>query len=188
MSAFKELGCDASCLPSSPQNVNTPGPEGVAGANGANGSDGINAFTYTTGDVLIPDALSNVASPVGVANSTWMALGQVIFISDGTNIAHFSVVAILSPTSVTLQFLGYTGDSAPGAVIATGATVSPSGTQPPPATPVVGQIIYYTGYHPTDPPTNTALPAIALKENGTGTMFVWNISTQAWNGWSGSLF
>lgn len=45
-----------------------------------------------------------------------------------------------------------------------------------------GQIKTYTA-NPTDEgvvPSNTALPAIAYKSDGTGSIFVWVINSQVW--------
>jgi hypothetical protein len=162
--------------------ANIPGPQGPQGPAGSNGTDGVNAFTITTSPTVIPAALANVN--VNVADSDWMAIGQVLFLSDGPDIGHFQVVTINSPTSVTLKFLNYTGNSAVGATIAVNATVTPSGPQGPAGGGGGGssaQIIYYTGASPSGPPPNPALPAIALKQDGTGQQFVWNLSTLVWN-------
>lgn len=116
------------CVPqccSTPQPVNVPGVQGEKGDPGTNGTNGINAFTLTTADFVIPAINNNVT--IQVANSSWAAIGQNIFISDGTNLGNFSVVSIPNTNSITVQFLGYTNDSAPGATISSGAIVSPAG-------------------------------------------------------------
>lgn len=115
--------------------VNVPGTSGVPGANGQNGSAGVNAFTITTADLTIPAISSNVT--VLVANSSWMAVGQNVFASDGTNIGNFQVVSFPSNAAVVLKFLGYTGDTGSGGTISSGATVSPAGLQgTSPSTPI----------------------------------------------------
>jgi hypothetical protein len=123
--------CEMSCCNACGQTivVDVPGVAGQNGAAGAAGSNGVNAFTITTSDFVLPAANSNVT--VLVANSTWMAIGQNLFISDGTNIGNFQVVSFPNNASVVLEFLDYTGDTAPGATVSAGAMVSPSGLQGP---------------------------------------------------------
>ena len=114
------------CCPPCPSvTVNTPGPPGTNGTNGADGAPGVNAFTFTTANFTVPAINSNVT--IAVADTSWMALGQNLFISDGTKLGNFQVVTVLSSTSVELMFLGYPGDATPGDAITSGATVSPAG-------------------------------------------------------------
>jgi len=59
-----------------------------------------------------------------------MVVGQFLFISDGTNLAHFQITAIqASPPVITIKALGNNGDTAATNVIANGASVSPAGVQ-----------------------------------------------------------
>lgn len=102
--------------------VNVPGS---AGASGAAGTNGQNAFTLLTGALTIPAANANVTA--AVASSLWMAVGQILIVSDGTNIGNFQVVSFPSVAGVVLKWLNYTGDSVTTTVIASGATVSPAG-------------------------------------------------------------
>jgi hypothetical protein len=113
------------CLPCPTPPVNVPGAEGPSGTNGTPGTDGVSSFTITTAPFSLPTALSNVT--VTVANSTWMAPGQNVFISDGTNLGNFKVVSLPSSSSVVLEYLDYAGDSGTGVTINTGASVVPSG-------------------------------------------------------------
>lgn len=106
--------------------VNVPGIQGDPGADGA---DGQNAFTLTTSDFALPAANANVT--VAVASSIWMAVGQNVFISDGTNLGNFKVISFPSVTGVVLEWLDYDGDSVTTTTIASGATVSPSGLEGP---------------------------------------------------------
>lgn len=116
---------DCSCACPIPAPVNIPGTAGKDGT-GTKGADGIDAFTITTQSVNLPPAIgNNVTFPV--ANSMWMAIGQNIFISDGTNVGNFQVQSLPGITSVVLKWLGYTGDSPANTPIGSGATVSPSG-------------------------------------------------------------
>jgi len=107
------------CCPT-PQVTNIPG---ISGADGAAGSNGANSFTtVTTPGFVVPAVGSTVVAPV--ANSAWCVVGQNVIT---TGPANFLVTAIPSALSVTLEFLGYPGDVAPGVTIAIGATVAPAG-------------------------------------------------------------
>lgn len=108
--------------------VNIPGVQGSPGDNGADGSNGVNAYTVTTANLTIPT--TGATTTIQLANVSWMVVGQFIFISDGTNLAHFQVTALqASPPVATIKALGNNGDSAATVVIATGASVSPGGVQ-----------------------------------------------------------
>lgn len=123
---FPDTG--SSCCPVCPTDGGgggTPGPQGPKGdpgANGTDGTDGIDAFTTTSGFTQ-PAVSGNVTIPV--ANSLWMAAGQIVFIPIG---GYYTVVS--APTSVTVQIqnLGYTGNAAPGTVIGA-SKVSPGGVK-----------------------------------------------------------
>lgn len=121
--------CDCPCP--DPTITEIPGAPGENGAAGAAGSNGINAFTVTTADITLPASAGPVALPTTVGVSSWAGIGQVIFISDGTNWGHFEVLTIPSAASFTLEWLQYPGDAVGTTVIATGATVSPSGVNSP---------------------------------------------------------
>lgn len=114
------------CVPccSTPQTVNVPGSAGADGAAGTDGSDGVNAFTLTTADFTVPAVGATVT--VSVANSTWMQVGQPIYVEGPAN---FTVSSKPSTTSVILTFQGFEDDVAPTTVISSGAGVSPGGTQ-----------------------------------------------------------
>lgn len=103
-----------------------PGAPGDDGAPGAAGANGINAFTFTTAGFVIPTVGANVT--VSVVDSSWMAVGQNVFVAGPAN---FSVASKPNATSVILTFLGYKGDEAVGSTISAGAQVSPAGVQGP---------------------------------------------------------
>lgn len=96
----------------------------------SDGAPGVNAYTVTTAGFTIPVFGNNVTIAVGV--SSWAGVNQPIFISDpgGIKFASFTVVSIPGATSLEITPLGYTGDSVNPATLASGSTVSPSGTQP----------------------------------------------------------
>lgn len=126
----------ANCACPTPVVTEVPGVQGVAGANGANG---VNAYTITSANITIPATGSTVVA--SMANVSWMAIGQIIFISDGTNLSHFQVTALqTSPPQATIKALGYTGDTAATGVISANASVVPAGVQGTAAfTPLVTQ-------------------------------------------------
>ena len=99
-----------------------PGPTGTTGPGGSNG---INAFTITTASLTLPASMGNVTALVG--SSLFMAVGEPLFLSDGTHQANFKVVSFPGPTSVLLQWLNYPGDSATGTVFAANAILTPTG-------------------------------------------------------------
>lgn len=91
------------------------------------GSSGNNAYTNTTANFTVPAIDANVT--VAVGNSDWMTTGLPVFAGDGADFGHFIVFSVNSAISVTLTFKGWEGDASPGAVIGSGALVTPSGTQ-----------------------------------------------------------
>lgn len=103
------------------ETVNIPGPEG---ADGADGTPGVNAFTITTADFAVPNIGSSVTISVG--NSTWATVGQNVFIA-GAGI--FQITAKAGPSSMTVNYLNYNGNTHAGETVTAGAQVSPGGTQ-----------------------------------------------------------
>lgn len=126
MSQATDCGC--ACV--TPEIVEIPGDQGEAGTNGTDGDNGINAFTVTTADFTIPTVGNDVIVSVGI--SSWAGVNQPIFISDpnGTDYASFTVVSIPNSTSIEITPLNYGNDAVNPTSLATGSTVSPSGTQP----------------------------------------------------------
>jgi len=118
--------------------LNVPGTQGIPGTPGAPGTDGADAFTTTTANILLPGSAGPVTVPAiqTFADTSWMAVGQKIFISDGTDWGTFEVLTITSSTGATLSWLDYNGDSVGASTIDLGARVSPSGTQPALAAPL----------------------------------------------------
>jgi hypothetical protein len=118
------------------ETVNVPGIEGADGAAGSSGSNGVGAFTVVTGAFNVPPDLVTPVT-IGVANSSWMVIGQILIIGQGAGVAlanpgpaTFIVNAIPSGASVQLLWLNYPGDVAAGTAISANAIVSPSGKQP----------------------------------------------------------
>lgn len=99
------------CTPccTTPQSVDIPGPEGS------------NAFTFTTADFIVPPLGNQVT--VSVQDSTWMAVGQTVFIEGA---GQFTVIAKPTDQSVTLEYQNITANTASGNTISSGAEVSAS--------------------------------------------------------------
>lgn len=111
MSSVNSCGCECESA------VNTAVP----------GVEGVNAFSILATPVGIPTVGNNAALTVNT--TAWMALEQVIFVSDGIAWGTFRVKSLVSSTQVSAEFLDYTNDSATGLTIGAGAVVSPSGVQ-----------------------------------------------------------
>lgn len=103
------------CVCPTPEIINIPGIS----------TAGIDAFTFTTANFVVPAVGAQVA--VQLQNSEWMVPGQAVIIEGPAN---FLVVSE-SGTSAILQFLGYSGDVAPGTNLLDGSKVSPSGLAGP---------------------------------------------------------
>lgn len=116
------IGCCTPCP--QPTLVNVPGIAGANGTAGTPGTNGINAFTLTTSNFTVPSIGNTVTVNVGV--SSWAVVGQNVFISGPSN---WQVTAVPTASSITVKFLGYTGDVVPTTVIGAGAGVTPSGLQ-----------------------------------------------------------
>ena len=127
---------NCACACPTPEIIEIPGSPGENGTAGAAGTNGQNAFTTTTAGIDLPGAAGPVVSPSTFVSTSWMAINQVIWVSDGTNGAHFKVLTKPSTTSATLEWLDYVGDSVATTTIASGATATPSGTQPVLAAPL----------------------------------------------------
>ena len=122
---FNYMAATSPCLPCcpTPQTVNVPGVEGLPGIDG---TAGVSAFTAVSPSSFVIPAVNSTVT-VSVLDSSWMAIGELVFVSDGTDKGTFQVTALPTTTSVTLKFLGYQLDSLPGATIDVAAIVTPTG-------------------------------------------------------------
>jgi hypothetical protein len=113
----------------------------------------VNAFTLTTSTILFPASSGPVIAGTSFVDSSWMAIGQVLIITDpnGTDWGSFRVLTLPNGTSATLQWLDYSGD-APGTTttLAIGAKVSPSGVEPVLAAPLPTAFTDNSGGTPSD--------------------------------------
>lgn len=104
-----------------PVTTDVPGPPGAAGTNGNNG---VNAFSITQADFVVPAISSSVT--VTVDNNTWMVVGQNVFVFGA---GYFAINSLSGTTAAGLTYLNYTGNTAAGNTITSGAQLSPAGTQ-----------------------------------------------------------
>jgi hypothetical protein len=121
--------------------VNVPGAEGPAGTDGADGQNGTSAFTVTTDDFVIPPADGTTPVTVEVADTSWMAVGEPLFMPGGL---FFLVDAIIDGTHVSVVSPAWEANVNAGNTITAGAIVTPSGWQPAaPSLPAVDAISAY---------------------------------------------
>lgn len=116
------------------KNSNTPadwttgvqftGNRGPAGPVGSQGNNGSNAFTITSSNFTVPAINANVN--VDVLNTSWLAIGQIIYIETA---GYYKVVAVISGVTATINNLGYTGNAIAATIITTGKKTSPGGLQ-----------------------------------------------------------
>lgn len=137
---LNDCNCDPCAVPGvncgdCPPFVPVPGPTGPVGPqgpSGAAGSNGVNAFTTLGAQFAQPLVGANIVATV--ANSTWMAATQTVYVSTG---GYYLVISTPTSTSVTLQNTGATGNAAPAAIVANGSKVSPAGAEgSPPVSPL----------------------------------------------------
>jgi hypothetical protein len=103
----------------------------ASGTGGAAGENGENGYTQITSTFQVPSVGQNVT--IAVVNSACFVKGQNLIVGGTTNIpstgaANFSLASINSPTSITITFLGYQNDVAPGVVFEIGTTVTSAGS------------------------------------------------------------
>ncbi len=105
-----------------PGAIGPQGPAGPAGATGAAGAPGAGAWTTTSSSFTQPAIGANTPS-ITVGNSSWMAVGQVVFVKTGGYYEVFST----SSTGVVLTNLGYAGNASAGTTIASAQALSAAG-------------------------------------------------------------
>lgn len=160
------------CDPCNPTQV--PGVQGDPGADGVDGINGVSAFTLVTAAAVVPAIGANVTLTVG--NSTWAAIGQIVYLGDG--IGYYEVVAIPSSSSIQLENLGYVGNAAAATAIPIGTALVPGGVQgPTPILPDTQVSAFGTGteYQLTTTPAavvmGTSSPDLVLTVAGTWQLF-----------------
>jgi hypothetical protein len=96
-------------------------PGGIAGPSSV-GTPGANAYDATTASFTVPAISTSV--PVAIGNTAWLTVGQVVVIAGAGS---YSVAGITSATVFSATNLNYSGNATVGAVIGSGAHVSPGG-------------------------------------------------------------
>lgn len=103
-----------------------PGVQGDEGNAGQDGSSGVSAFSLLTATATVP-ALEGDPVSLQVATNEWVAIGQVLFASDGTDVMTVRVTGTTGSTIISTVWLDAPNDSAPGSIVGIGGKVTPSG-------------------------------------------------------------
>jgi hypothetical protein len=113
------MSCDCNTLVVGEAGVQ--GPQGLSGINGTNGANGVNAYTTTTASFAQPAVNSSVN--ITVANSSWIAVGQYIYIQAT---GYYLVNTVPTSTSINATLKIY--ETAPASTITSNKKVTPSGS------------------------------------------------------------
>lgn len=95
---------------------------GQKGDNGTNGINGQGAYATTTASYTQPSIGSNVT--VSVSSTVWMAVGQLLFITNGGD---YEIISITNSTTVVLKNLGYSNSVSPTTTVTTSQSVVATG-------------------------------------------------------------
>lgn len=104
-------------------------PAGATGPEGPSGGDGADGQTFATTLTSFNAPALNVTSPATVGDTSWMQVGQWLFIEGG---GYFYVTAVNSPTSVQLLNAGSVAgwpSGVPGNLISSAVAATGSGIQ-----------------------------------------------------------
>ena len=134
------------------------GPQGFGGINGSNGTNGVSAFTTLVAPFTQPNEfpLASNTATISVGNSSWIAVGQTIFIAEA---GYYRVLAINSSTSITVSLLEI-DQVASSATVTSGRTVTKSATVSL-INPIVSSLDINLGYTSVNP---------ALRVSGSNTL------------------
>lgn len=99
---------------------------GAVSPAGTPGTNGVNAYTVTTVNFTTPTVGTSVN--ITVQSSSWASVGQNVYI---TGAGYYQVVAIISPTQLSVSNLSNYGNTASGTNVASGAAVTPAGVLGP---------------------------------------------------------
>jgi microcystin-dependent protein len=118
--------------PGSWQLVALQGNTGATGATGSVGPAGVDAFTTTTSGFTIPTVGATVQVPV--ANASWIILGQFVWVAGAGGSGNGGSFQVTAKSGLLITLFNPSqpaaiGAPVPGATIASGAGVSPGGSQ-----------------------------------------------------------
>ena len=127
--------------------------------------DGLNSFTTLASSYVQPSVGANVTiatTNLGQLNNKWVGVGQILFIVGG---GYYQVVSVPSLTTIEVQNLGYTGNAAPAATIASGGNVSPGGLQGVSGTPgVSGSTLLFNDHTQQTATSSTTLYTYSMPQ------------------------
>jgi hypothetical protein len=173
------------------------------------GADGKNAFTITTAafaQPIVAGAVTIDVSSAGQYGNGFVGVGQILFITDGTNYGWYLVAAVIGTTQLLVINLGYPGSAAPGTSFALSSLVSPGGLQGPAGANGTGsagpagangtsRIYEYLGARLTTATLNTftnvspahQIPAATLTANGDEVVVVYESDVDTFTSSRGTL-
>jgi len=83
---------------------------------------GVNSFTFSTSSYIQPEVNSTIT--ISVLNSSWMSVGQPLYISNGGT---YTIVSINSINSISIKNVGYNSNTTVNTTISTNQKISPGG-------------------------------------------------------------
>lgn len=101
------------------------GPSGPSGPTGTRGETGASFQTVTTAPFAVPNGSETTYVDVHVTDASWMATGQILWISDGVDMGYMVVTAYLAADQVRVENV----DCVVNATINTGAKVYLAGAK-----------------------------------------------------------
>lgn len=159
--------------------VNIPGLEGPPCEPCADGQNGVSAFTVTLADFTTPPADGTTPVTVEVADTSWMASDEPLWIPGG---GIFIVDAIIDSTHVSVVYPDVEVNVNAGANIVAGTSVVPTGLQPQaPSLPAIAPIAKYgvgTAYAITQ--TDITLDAAEITFGTSGTQRITLTTAGTW--------
>jgi hypothetical protein len=133
----------------------------------------LNSFTTLADSFVQPSVGADITiatTNLGQLNNKWVGVGQILYVVGG---GYYQVVSVPSLTTIEVKNLGYTGNAAPGATIASGGNVSPGGLQGVTGPSGVGGTVLLFNDHTAQTVTTSAtlytysMPQGTLAPNGS---------------------
>jgi len=170
--------------------VNVPGIPGENGADGAAGENGVSAFTFTVSDFVVPPADGTTPVTVEVEDTSWLGVGEPIFMPDGL---FFLVTAIVDSTHVSVVYPAWEANVNAGNTISAGTIVTPSGWQPAAPSLLAIDAISKYGSGTAHTITGASFAAVVFGTSGTQqitltTAGTWMLYARARTDYNGATF